>query len=258
MLPFRVATWNVNSIRVRLDQVLGWIDQVKPDVLCLQETKAPVEAFPSEAFRSVGFEVGVAGQKSYNGVAILSRVPLWDVTETFEGDPDPSQKRFISASAYGVRIVNAYVPNGSEVDSPKFAYKLAFIRALRRHLDRSATPADPLLLVGDFNVARDERDVYDPAAWEGDVLYHPQARAALSELFDWGFVDLFRRIHHAPGHYTWWDYRQGAFPKNHGLRIDHIWASEALAARAADCRIDVDPRRLPSPSDHAPVVADFR
>lgn len=257
MLPFRFATWNVNSIRTRLSAVRDWLASTQPDIVALQETKVPEELFPKEPFQALGYHLAICGQKGYNGVAVLSRRPFDEVATEFEGDPDPAQRRFLSIRLDDVRIVNVYVPNGSSVGSPKFAYKLAFLRALREHFDRAHRPDQLVLLAGDFNVAPEARDVHHPAMWEGEVLYHPAARAGLAALAAWGFEDLFRRFHDDTGAYTWWDYRAGAFRRNWGLRIDHVWTSPPLAARARDCRIDRAPRGLPLPSDHVPVVAEF-
>ncbi len=257
MGPFRLATWNVNSIRTRLIAVLDWLQRERPDVVCLQETKAPDELFPRTPFEDIGYHVAVSGQKSYNGVATLARRPITNARAGFDGDPDPNQKRFLAVETDGLQVLNLYVPNGSSVGSDKFAYKLAWLRALRQFLDRNLTPQQAVVAVGDLNVALEERDVHDPLLWAGEVLFHPDARAALADLAAWGFEDLFRRHCAAAGQYTWWDYRVGAFRRNMGLRIDHVWASPPLAARSTACRIDVEPRRQPSPSDHAPVIADF-
>jgi exodeoxyribonuclease-3 len=257
MQRFRFATWNVNSIRTRLAAVREWLARERPDVVCFQETKVPEELFPKEPFQELGYHLVICGQKGYNGVATLARLPFDDCATAFEGDPDPAQRRFLSVRIGDVRIINIYIPNGSMVGSAKFAYKLGFVRALRKHLDRAHRPDELVLLAGDFNVAPEERDVHNPRMWEGEVLFHPEARAGLAELKAWGFEDLFRKFHQEGGAYTWWDYRVGAFRRNWGLRIDHVWASAPLAARARDCRIDTAPRGLPSPSDHVPVVAEF-
>jgi exodeoxyribonuclease-3 len=257
-MPIRtVATWNVNSIRTRLEQVLGFLKKQSPDLLCLQETKTPDDRFPEAAFREAGYESACAGQKAYNGVAIVSREPLGDVRAGFPGDPDPAQARVLWATWRGVRVVNVYVPNGSPLGSPRYAYKLAWFQALRRWLDEAHDPASRLLVAGDFNVAPEDRDVHDPAAWRGQVLCSAPEREALRHLMAWGLTDLLRRHHDGGGIYSWWDYRAGGFRRDEGLRIDLMLATGALAARSTGCRIDRGPRGLPQPSDHAPMVADF-
>jgi exodeoxyribonuclease-3 len=201
--------------------------------------------------------VAQSGQKSYNGVALLSRRPLEDVQAGFPGDPDPAQARVLAGSLDGTRIVTVYVPNGSEVGSPPYEYKLAWLDALRRWLAEEHDAGGPLVILGDFNVAPDHRDVYDPERFEGRILCSDAERAALARLLDWGLEDLFRRYQEAGGHYSWWDYRAGRFRRNQGLRIDLILATATLAARATGCRIDPGPRGLERPSDHTPVLATF-
>ena len=257
-MPLRtVATWNVNSIRSRLDHVLDWLRAERPDVLCLQETKTPDDRFPADPFRDAGYSVEWAGQKAYNGVAVISREPLKDVRAGFPGDPDPAQARVLSGTWRGVRVIDVYVPNGSEVGSTKYRYKLEWLAALLRWLEADHDRARPLLLAGDFNIAPEDRDVYDPEAWRGKVLCSDRERKALAELMSWGLGDLFRRHHDAAGLYSWWDYRAGRFRRGQGLRIDLALATEPLAASSRSCRIDEGPRRLPKPSDHAPMVAGF-
>lgn len=257
MTPFRFATWNVNSIRTRMPIVRDWLAREQPDVVCFQETKVPEALFPKEPFLELGYRLTICGQKGYNGVATLTHQPVDEAATEFEGDPDPAQRRFVSVRIGDLRVINIYIPNGSMVGSAKFAYKLAFLRALRKHLDRAHRPDELVLMAGDFNVAPEARDVHNPEMWEGEVLFHPAARAGLNDVAAWGFEDLFRRFHQEAGAYTWWDYRVGAFRRDWGLRIDHIWVSPPLAARARACRIDRAPRALPLPSDHAPVIAEF-
>ncbi|MGH7273210.1 MAG: exodeoxyribonuclease III [Nitrospiria bacterium] len=258
MPQIKIATWNVNSIRMRLETVLDWLEKHQPQVLCIQETKTPDVQFPKESFYKLGYEVTFTGQKSYNGMAILSTLPFTDVCFDFAENPDALQKRFMSATLGGIRLINVYFPNGSEVGSLQFAYKLDFIAQLHRHLESSYTSRTPLALVGDFNIAPDTRDVYDPVAMDGKILFHPEERAALATLKAWELMDLFRLHHEEGGQYSWWDYRMNAFRRNIGLRIDHIWATQALAARCIACDIDKGPRTLAKPSDHAPVVATFQ
>lgn len=213
--------------------------------------------FPKEAFSGTGYEVIFTGQKAYNGMAIISSLPWTDVSFDFSENPDTLQKRYIAATVGGIRLINIYVPNGSAVGSPQFDYKLNFITKLRAHLEGNHTPKTPLVLVGDFNVAPEARDVYDPVALDGEILFHPQERAALAHLREWGLVDLCRLHHEEGGQYSWWDYRMNAFRRNMGLRIDHIWATSLIANRCTACDIDKTPRTQEKPSDHAPVVATF-
>jgi exodeoxyribonuclease-3 len=251
-----LATWNVNSIRVRLPQVLDWLVANGPDVLALQETKVPDEEFPAAEFQRRGYRALYAGQPGYNGVAILSRSPGREVLTALPGKDD-GQRRFLAASLDGLRLINVYVPNGEAVGSEKYAYKLSWLAALKTCL-RSELEAHPRLLVcGDFNIAPEERDVHDPRLWEGSVLFSEPERAAFRELIALGLVDVFRRFDQPEKSFTWWDYRMNAFRRNHGLRIDHILASGALAERCQSCRIDTVPRSLARPSDHAPVIAEF-
>lgn len=253
----KVATWNVNSIRARHERLLAWLAETSPDAVCLQETKVEDSSFPFEALTQAGYHAVTWGQRTYNGVAILSREPAQDVVRGFEdGDPD-DQARAIGATIRGVRILSVYVPNGQEVSSDKYTYKLAWLKRLRAYLDRKHDPAQPLALCGDMNVAPTELDVYDPKAWGEGVLCSAAERSALAHVLDWGLGDVFRALHPEGGHYSWWDYRGVAFFKNWGLRIDHIFATSALAARTTACTIDRATRKGKTPSDHAPVVAEF-
>jgi len=252
----KLATWNVNSVRVRLPHVLDWLRQHEPDVLCLQETKVPDEDFPVTEFAQAGYAAAFCGQKSYNGVAILSRKPMCDVVQTLP-KADGAQKRLLAATIDGVRIVNVYVPNGEAVGSDKYGYKLAWLKALKAWLKAELDAHPRLAVLGDFNIAPEERDVYDPKLWEGRVLFSDKERAAFQGLITVGLADTFRRFDQSPSSFTWWDYRMGAFRRNHGLRIDHILASRGLAPACQACRIDTAPRGLERPSDHAPVIAQF-
>jgi exodeoxyribonuclease-3 len=253
----KIATWNVNSITVRLPQALDWIEANRPDVLCLQETKCVDEKFPFAAFREVGYAAEVFGQPTYNGVAILSLSPITDVRRGLPEDGLEAQKRLIAATVNGVRIVNVYIPNGSEVGSEKYAFKLNWLASLRKFFDEYCDPERPLALCGDFNVAPEDRDVHDPALWAGKVLCSQPERDAMQRVRDWGLIDIFRQQHEDGGFYSWWDYRAGAFPRNNGLRIDHLWGTAPLAGKCTDAWIDKMPRALPKPSDHAPVIGDF-
>lgn len=257
----RIATWNVNSVRARIDHVLRWIDRAKPDVLCLQELKVQDADFPTGALREAGYLSALAGQKTYNGVAVLARGELREPAvglPHLPGDhPLNAQRRLLAVTVEGVRVISAYMPNGEAVGSEKFAYKLSFFRELRAYLDRAYTPADALVLCGDFNVAPEPRDVCDSEAWEGSVLFSAPERAALEALRAFGFADCFRQHHEEAGRYSWWDYRGGAYWKNQGLRIDHLWATPGLAERCTASDVDETPRKWKKPSDHAPVWADF-
>jgi exodeoxyribonuclease-3 len=253
----KIATWNVNSIRVRLQTVLDWMLLEQPEVLCLQEIKVTSELFPADPFEALGYRVEVSGQKTYNGVAIVSKYPMTEVEKELPDYEAEGQKRIISATIYGVRVVNVYVPHGATPGSGKFAYKLEFIRELHNYLTKHHKPAEMVVLTGDFNVAPEDIDVYDVKEMEGEIGFHPEERAALADLKSWGFDDVFRLHHKEGGLYSWWDYRAGAFHRNMGLRIDHIWASPPLASLSLECGMDKKQRSLPKPSDHIPVWATF-
>ena len=255
--PLTIVTWNVNSIRVRLESLLTWLGDFLPDVMCLQETKVTDDQFPLEAFQALGYEAAIYGEKTYNGVAILSRHPLQDVALGFGDDSAQTQRRLIAATVRGVRVLNAYVPNGAAPDSPKFAEKLAFLNRLDALLRTHARPDQPLALVGDFNAAMDARDVYSEEQMQGHVCYHPEERRVLAKLLQWGLVDQFRALEPGAGFFSWWDYRQGAYQRNMGLRIDHIWVTPPLAQRVISCWIDREERAHDKASDHVPVVASF-
>lgn len=256
--PLTLVTWNVNSIRVRVEHLQRWLYDHQPDVMCLQETKVTDDQFPEAEFTSLGYRTVFTGQKTYNGVAILSRLPIEDVCAGFDCNDAEEQKRLIAATIGGVRVINAYIPNGSSPESDKFEYKLDFISKLHAYFKSRHRPDELLALVGDFNVATEPRDVYDPDALEGHVCFHPKERSAIGTLLEWGLTDQFRTMEEESGFYSWWDYRQGAFRRNMGLRIDHIWVTQPLAQRAAACWIDREERALDKASDHAPVVATYR
>lgn len=253
-----VATWNVNSIRAREERVLAWLAAARPDVVCLQELKVVDEKFPRAAVEALGYHVETHGQPTYNGVAILSRTPLADVERGFHDGEDDAQARFIAATTAAVRVLCAYVPNGEAPDSPKFVYKLRWLARLEAYLGRRLDPAAPALLCGDFNVAPADIDVHDPAAWAGHVLCTDDERAALARVLGDRLIDVVRRVHPDRQLFSWWDYRQLAFPKNRGLRIDHIVATPPLVERLDDAGVDRDARKGKQPSDHAPVWARFR
>jgi exodeoxyribonuclease-3 len=254
---FKVATWNVNSLRVRLPQVLDWLQQHKPDVLVLQETKIPDEKFPAEEIKAAKYHVVYAGQPTYNGVAILSRDLVQDVITDLPGFAD-SARRVLAATIDDYRIINLYVPNGSAVGSDKFKYKLQWLTSLKSFLKKQLKKYRNVVVLGDFNIAPEDRDVYDPYVWQGQVLVSEPERRALRGLLDLGLTDAFRIFQQDSGHYSWWDYRMRAFASNRGLRLDLILLSSKLVPLCHRCIIDKNPRNLPKPSDHAPVVAEFR
>ena len=263
----KLAAWNVNSLRVRLPHVLDWLAESQADALGLQETKLIDAKFPKAEIEEAGYHVVFAGQPTYNGVAILARrdrfaVPA-DLVINNPLFPD-EQVRLIgatltplTASGQAFRFISAYVPNGAAVGTDKYDYKLRWLTALQSYLKDQLIQTPRLAIVGDYNIAPEDRDVHDPAAWVGSVHVSPEERAALRRLTDGGLVDLFRRFEQPEAAYSWWDYRAGAFRRNHGLRIDLIFARAALAARCSACRIDREPRRAERPSDHTPVIAEF-
>jgi exodeoxyribonuclease-3 len=253
----KIASWNVNSIAARLPNVIDWLSTAQPDVLCLQEIKCTADKFPADAFAEIGYRSVAHGQPSYNGVAILSRTEPIDVGRGMPDDEDGEQARVLAATIEGIRIVNVYVPNGQEVGTDKYIFKLKWMERLRSFFDLGYAQSDQVLLCGDFNVAPEDRDVHDPAKWQGQILFSRLEKAALQKIKAWGFTDAFRIHNQEGGYYSWWDYRAGAFPRNNGLRIDHIWVSESLAARSVNCWIDKAPRNWERPSDHTPVVAEF-
>lgn len=265
----RIATWNVNSLKARLDKVLWWLERTEPDVLLLQETKLADDAVPKEAFVRLGYQIAHHGQGRWNGVAIVSRAPVTDVVTSFgeppafrltgdSDDVDPLREaRMIAAVSGGVRVVSLYAPNGRSLDSPHYAAKLAWFERLSTWLAATCSPDEPLALGGDFNVAPDDLDVWDPAACHGGTHVSPPERAAIARLKAWGLVDVYRRLHPEPGRYTWWDYRAGDFHNNRGMRIDHLYVTAALADRVVAVEIDREARKgQPTPSDHAPLAAD--
>ncbi len=251
----KIVTWNINSIRARTDKLLDWLRATQPDVLCLQELKCTEDQFPMLELTAAGYQCAVYGQKTYNGVAILSRAPGEKVERNIAGFDD-AQSRVIAADVQGVRVVSVYVPNGQSVGSDKYAYKLRWMEALAAWLERELAAHPRLAILGDYNIAPEERDVHDPHAWEGQVLFSLPERAALKRLVDLGLADAFRLFEQPAKSFTWWDYRMNAFKRNLGLRIDHVLLSPALASRCSACTIDLEPRRLERPSDHAPVICE--
>jgi exodeoxyribonuclease-3 len=261
----RIATWNVNSVRTRLDQVLAWLAAERPEVLCLQETKVADELFPLEPFRALGYEAAISGQKAYNGVAILSRLPLEDVQVGFAAllpdDPEApglgEQKRLISAQIAGLRVLNLYVPNGSSLRSEKYAYKLEWLACLKRYLDAQETQGEPLVMVGDFNIALEARDIHDPARLNGGIMASEPERQALQAALGERLEDGFRLFEPEGGHWSWWDYRTAGWETGRGWRIDHIYLDAELRDHALGCTIDAPMRGNPQPSDHAPVIINL-
>jgi exodeoxyribonuclease III len=258
----KVATWNVNSIRTRLQIVKDWLQKHQVDVLCLQETKVQDQDFPRSPFEDLGYHVYISGQKSYNGVALFSLKPLSDVSCGFSpiiGDVElfDEQKRVISAVADGVRIVNLYVPNGSAIASEKYEYKLAWLKLLGQYLQKLQTQAPEICVCGDFNIALEDKDIYTNKARDQHIMSSPIERAALKEIIALGFQDAFRKFSDEPGQFSWWDYRSGGFSRNRGWRIDHHYLTAKLYQQAVKCWIDVEPRKLEQPSDHAPVIVEF-
>jgi exodeoxyribonuclease-3 len=261
----RIASWNVNSVRTRLEQVLTWLEQEQPEVLCLQETKVSDDLFPAEAFAALGYTSSISGQKAYNGVAILSRLPLEDVQIGFEallpGDADAvrlsEQKRVISALVDGVRVLNLYVPNGSALTSDKYAYKLEWLGCLQRYLAVQEQQGDPLCMLGDFNIGPEARDLPDPDRQSGGIMASEPERQALAAALGDRLQDAFRLFEPERGHWSWWDYRSGAWDRDQGWRIDHIYLCEQLLACATGCVIHKRTRANLQPSDHAPVLVNL-
>ena len=252
----KIASWNVNSLNVRLPHVLAWCDAAAPDILALQETKLTDDRFPAEALREAGYHSVFSGQKTYNGVAILSRTAGADVVTDIPGLDDP-QRRILAATIGDVRLVNLYVVNGSEVGSEKFDYKLDWLEKVTDWLARELEAHSRLVVVGDFNIAPDDRDVYDPEGWREKILCSTPEREALGRILDLGLKDTFRLFEQDEGIFSWWDYRMNMFRRKMGLRIDLVLASDAMARRCTASYIDVEPRRQERPSDHAPAIAEF-
>ena len=252
----RLASWNVNSLKVRLPQLLEWLAEKQPDVVCLQETKLEDQNFPQAELEAAGFKVAFSGQKTYNGVALLSRHDLGDIICGNPHFPDP-QKRLISATINGIRVISAYIPNGQAVDSDKYDYKLSWLEALERWLAEQLASYPELVLAGDFNIAPEDRDVHNPEAWVGQILCSEPEREAFRRLLALGLQDSFRLFEQPEKSFSWWDYRMLGFQKNQGLRIDHILLSKPLAERCTAAGIDRDMRKRERPSDHAPVTASL-
>lgn len=263
MSSMKIATWNVNSVKARLDNTLTWLKEASPDVVCLQEIKCEDKAFPASAFEDAGYNVLVHGQKSYNGVALLSRAPGEDVRRGLPGEAEDEQARYLEAAfPHGsgmVRVASIYLPNGNPPDSEKFAYKLRWMTRLRSHAERLLTQEEPLVLAGDYNVIPTPLDARFPENWAGDALFKPETRAAFRSLCNLGFTDAIRQIHgDAPDLYTFWDYQAGAWQKNNGIRIDHMLLSPQAADKLVAAHIDRHVREWEKPSDHVPVIIEIK
>lgn len=252
----KIASWNVNSLKVRLEHVLKWSKQNSPDVLALQETKLTDENFPKQAIEDAGFYVVYSGQPTYNGVAIISSSEATDVITDIKGLDDP-QRRILAATIDDVRIINLYVVNGSEPDSEKYEYKMHWLEKVTDFIAEQMQAHENVVVLGDFNIAPDDRDVYDPNYWRGKILCTDKERAKLENILDLGFDDSFRLLHDGAGHYSWWDYRMAGFQRNLGLRIDLILTNEPMSEMLTSAYIDKQPRAWERPSDHTPVVAEF-
>ena len=252
----KLATWNVNSLRVRLPHLTDWLAKAQPDIVCLQELKCEDAKFPRAELEAAGYQAAFLGQKTYNGVAILSRSPLLEVSAGIAGFED-EQKRVLAATVDGVRVICVYCPNGQAVGSEKYAYKLRWFAALRQYIAAELSRHSKLALAGDFNVAPEDRDVHDPKAWEGQVLVSEPERSAWRALIALGLADSFRLFEQPEKIYSWWDYRMMGFRRNAGLRIDHVLVSAELAKHCTASTVDKAPRKLERPSDHAPVIAEF-
>lgn len=252
----KIASWNVNSLKVRLPQVLDWLRTQQPDVLALQETKLTDEHFPTAEIQALGYHVVYSGQKTYNGVALIAREPLSDIVTDVPGLDDP-QRRILGATVGDVRVLDLYVVNGQEVGSEKFTYKLDWLEKITAYIEEDLRRHTNYVVLGDFNIAPDDRDVHDPEAWHERILCSTPEREALGRLLALGFKDSFRLFDQPEQTFSWWDYRAAGFRRNRGLRIDLVLVSEALAGRCVSSTIDVEPRKLERPSDHAPAVAEF-
>jgi exodeoxyribonuclease-3 len=256
----RIATWNVNSINARLETVLGWFKEAQPDVACLQEIKCVDERFPTEAFERLGYNVAVHGQKTYNGVALVSKTPLEDVRKGLPGDDGDDHARYLEAVVSGprpIRVAAIYLPNGNPVVTDKYAYKLAWLARLNAHARELLALEEPLVLAGDYNVIPEPQDADNPASWLGDALFQPQTRGAFRALKWLGLTDAYMAADGAPGGYTFWDYQAGAWPRNHGIRIDHLLLSPQAADRLEGVVIHRDVRDRDKPSDHVPIEAEL-
>lgn len=257
----KIATWNINGIKARLETVKTWLASASPDIACFQEIKSIDEGFPAEVFEELGYNVAVHGQKGFNGVALLSKIPFDEVIRGLPGDDDDVQARYIegvvSVPSGVVRVVNIYLPNGNPIDSDKFPYKLSWMERLKARVKELLTYEEPFVVAGDYNVIPTPEDVYDPAAWVNDALFRPETRSQFQSLLNLGLTDAFRACHDEPHQFTFWDYQAGAWQKNHGIRIDHLLLSPQAADKLVSCDIDSEPRGWEKPSDHVPVVMEL-
>ena len=250
----KIATWNVNSVKARLPHVLKWLSEAQPDVALLQELKVVDEAFPALEIEDLGYNVAVHGQKTYNGVAILSKRPIEDVTTGLPGNEDDPQARYIEAVVGGVRVASIYLPNGNPVDSEKYTYKLDWMAHLKRHAETLLGYEEAVVLGGDYNIIPADGDVYEPDDWREDALFRPESRAAFREILNLGYTEAFRSLHRETGLYTFWDYQRGRYQRDEGIRIDHFLLSPEAADRLTACEIDTAPRGWEKASDHTPVI----
>lgn len=253
---FKIATWNVNSLKVRLGHVLDWLEKEAPDILALQEIKCTDENFPVHEIKNAGYQVCYSGQKTYNGVAIISKIDPVHITKEFPGFPDP-QRRILFAQYAEICVLNIYIPNGSEIGSEKYTYKLDWLSHLQNFVQTQLENGSKLIILGDFNIAPADEDVHDPKEWKDKILVSDAERAEFFKLIDKGLLDCFRYQHMEAVEFSWWDYRAAGFRRNRGLRIDHILASESINEYCTACYIDDGPRKRERPSDHTPVVAEF-
>jgi len=256
MTTFKIASWNVNSLKVRLPHVLNWLNEIKPDVLAMQETKIIDAVFPYDEFAKQGYVAISSGQKTYNGVAILWKEKALDIMTSFPGFDDP-QRRILGVTVGDIRVINLYIPNGQSVGSEKYQYKLTWLNYLKEYLKQELLKYPRIIVLGDFNIAPQEIDVYEPLLWQGKVLFSEPERAAFQDILQLGFVDTYRILNPMDKKFSWWDYRLYAFKRNQGARIDHILASDALVSYCRQSTIDPTPRGWERPSDHAPVYAEF-
>jgi len=254
----KIATWNVNSIKVRLPHVLAWLESAKPDALCLQEIKCATEDFPTLELKGLGYHAAVSGQKTYNGVALLTREPARDVATGLPGDDGDTHARYIEATVGDVRVASIYLPNGNPVDTDKFPYKLAWMKRLQARARELLASEMPVVLAGDYNVCPTDADVYDPEGWRDDALCRPESRAAFRSLLHQGYTDAFRVFHSEPHRYSFWDYQAGRWMRDEGLRIDHLLLSPQATDRLAAADIDKAPRGRDKASDHTPVWCELR
>ncbi len=254
----KIASWNVNSVKMRLPNVLAWIEKQQPDVLLLQELKCPTEGFPAAEFKAAGYDFAVFGQKSWNGVAILSKKKIDDVKMGLPGDASDEQSRYIEATVQGIRVASIYLPNGNPVDTEKYPYKLKWCDRLIAHAKSLLAQQIPVVLGGDYNVIPEDRDCHSPAAWKDDALFLLESRKKLRTLLHLGYTDAFRAFNDEDHQYTFWDYQAGAWPRNNGIRIDHLLCSPQAADKLESCLIDASPRAEEKASDHTPILANLR